>query len=516
MSRDDFKQRTIKTLRERVSSRCSNPGCRVPTSAPSGNEKATNIGVAAHISAASPGGPRYRADISVSKRKSISNGIWLCSNCAQEIDRDLENYSAARLHDWKALAEQRAGEELGKSLPKKEDVLNALTTAFTGLPTGNLSSAIKNVHQAVDNSLGSLDERFILKSEYKDGHQQTNILAKENVSLNVLISGDDAVRSASKFSSLVKHGEEIDFDLQNLQFEGSKLFEHLLEGENNGKLVISPISKSAVQKLWITSPDSGEIERFDDLLGSLNLGSESCQFEGSACNGLVKLEYRHKYTPDKSSERFSLGLDFGNWHDIDVCQIPYFQKIYDFFDKLFDGWELHTALEIEGSTAFKFSSKGIHKEEGFKGLRHILQYIFLVRTVSLELKSELKYKEAFSFSIEELQFLHEACSLFRQETKVDWNTNDPNPTCEVAVSDKKALENMNSNDEAICIKFEDRDGVIINVFEQEIQLPRKAVYLNNFKINVLDENVKTGEGLTAKLELIPAENSVVVTSFIID
>jgi hypothetical protein len=47
-----------------------------------------NIGVAAHITAASVGGPRYDASLKPKQRAAIENGIWLCQNCGTMIDRD--------------------------------------------------------------------------------------------------------------------------------------------------------------------------------------------------------------------------------------------------------------------------------------------------------------------------------------------------------------------------------------------------------------------------------------------
>jgi hypothetical protein len=53
MPRDDFSERTKRTLRQRVSDRCSNPDCRVPTSAAKNDsETSITIGVAAHITSA--------------------------------------------------------------------------------------------------------------------------------------------------------------------------------------------------------------------------------------------------------------------------------------------------------------------------------------------------------------------------------------------------------------------------------------------------------------------------------
>jgi ribosomal protein L37AE/L43A len=55
-----------------------------------------NIGVAAHISGAAPGGPRYDASMSSEARKSINNGIWLCANCARLVDGDAVSQRVSR------------------------------------------------------------------------------------------------------------------------------------------------------------------------------------------------------------------------------------------------------------------------------------------------------------------------------------------------------------------------------------------------------------------------------------
>jgi hypothetical protein len=74
--RDDFPQKTKETLAKRVAYHCSNPECKMLTIGPnSDKDKASNIGVAAHITAASEGGPRYDTSITSEQRASINNGI---------------------------------------------------------------------------------------------------------------------------------------------------------------------------------------------------------------------------------------------------------------------------------------------------------------------------------------------------------------------------------------------------------------------------------------------------------
>jgi tetratricopeptide (TPR) repeat protein len=107
--RDDFSEKTKNILAKRVGMHCSNPDCCKPTSGPRDDpSKVVNIGVAAHITAASPDGPRYDPSFTPDERVAITNGIWLCQNCAKLIDTDISRYSITTLLDWKNRAEKEA------------------------------------------------------------------------------------------------------------------------------------------------------------------------------------------------------------------------------------------------------------------------------------------------------------------------------------------------------------------------------------------------------------------------
>jgi hypothetical protein len=111
--RHDFDEKTKRILALRVGYRCSNLQCRKQTTGPQQDvTKAISIGVAAHITAASPGGPRFDSTMSPEKRKSGENGIWMCQNCAKLIDSDEKGYTVDLLREWKKLSEEAALSEL--------------------------------------------------------------------------------------------------------------------------------------------------------------------------------------------------------------------------------------------------------------------------------------------------------------------------------------------------------------------------------------------------------------------
>ncbi|MEH1837321.1 MAG: hypothetical protein V7L20_00780 [Nostoc sp.] len=101
-NRDNFSEGTKKTLAERAAYLCSNPNCRSLTVTPhSDSNKSLKTGIAAHICAAAPDGPRYDPNQTQEERKSIDNGIWLCHNCSDIVDKDEQRYTKATLVQWK-------------------------------------------------------------------------------------------------------------------------------------------------------------------------------------------------------------------------------------------------------------------------------------------------------------------------------------------------------------------------------------------------------------------------------
>src|SRR5262249_56953000 len=85
-SRDDFSESTKRALAARVNHRCSNPKCGAPTSGPQVEPgKALNVGVAAHMAGAAPGGPRYHATMTAEQPGDIANGGWRFPTCAKRV-----------------------------------------------------------------------------------------------------------------------------------------------------------------------------------------------------------------------------------------------------------------------------------------------------------------------------------------------------------------------------------------------------------------------------------------------
>jgi hypothetical protein len=109
MARDDFAEGVKLALAKRASFVCSNPDCRALTVAPADSDAKSvlYIGKAAHVCAASAGGPRFDKRMTPEQRAAIENAIFVCSSCADLIDRNNgADFSVEDLHRWKKQHEE--------------------------------------------------------------------------------------------------------------------------------------------------------------------------------------------------------------------------------------------------------------------------------------------------------------------------------------------------------------------------------------------------------------------------
>ena len=159
-NRDDFLPSVKEVLAKRAGYRCSNPECRIGTSGPNSDpEKATNVGVAAHICAAAEGGPRYDLTMTAKERASAENGIWLCQCCAHIIDND-QIYTVELLKEWKRQAEDAARREIrglntgASTLPADAALIKKLNECLTACRKNHPSFALMKI--AEQTSFGHL------------------------------------------------------------------------------------------------------------------------------------------------------------------------------------------------------------------------------------------------------------------------------------------------------------------------------------------------------------------------
>jgi hypothetical protein len=112
--RAEFSAATRRIIAERAGYQCSVLNCGRLTIGPGMRPRQTvRTGIAAHIYAASPDGPRGTGGLSDGERREPENGIWCCTTHGKSIDSDDGRiFSATQLKAWKRLHEARKAAEV--------------------------------------------------------------------------------------------------------------------------------------------------------------------------------------------------------------------------------------------------------------------------------------------------------------------------------------------------------------------------------------------------------------------
>lgn len=505
LARDNFKKPVIEILKARVALRCSRPTCRVPTSAPSGSNAVNNMGIAAHICAASPKGPRYDKSMSSEERISIENAIWLCSNCSIEIDRDEKKFTIEILKKWKTEAEQNATNELGKKLPSNNDAIDTVATALTGLQNNYLSTAITNVHKASENSLESLDSRFRVKTSYSDQGALIKIAAREKVTLPFKIEPEIIDEFYKQHRQFIEHGESIEIKSKSIKINESKLFDEILNKNDEIDIVtFEPRKIKAVQKLWLVKKNGSIVDTFDDIHGLINSGTKSFSFSGNAFDLLFCFRYKKLLDKNDNNANFKMQINYDVWEGKKIAYIPFFDKIYGLYSKMAQGWMLFTALEVEGARILSSVGMQVNKWKYLIDTNNFLHYISCCRIISKEFDLKVVFTSNVSFSAEEHQKITNIANTIKGKNNLNINNCDGNASCLFVVEkNKENIKYLNKLEDSISMELIQEKGEKIMLFGNEFELPSKKITLDFVKPKVQGNIDKIKIGDLVKVEWIP-------------
>lgn len=509
LKENEFKSSVKDQLAKRVAYRCSKPDCRKPTIGPKANScNSDSIGRAAHICAASAGGPRYDASITSEYISSFDNGIWLCANHASEIDSNNSIYSIEFLKDWKKQAEELAESEKGNNLPSKTDAVETLMVAI-GHSKKTIPSMIENVHRASSESLEQLDPRFGVKSSYINQQSVFEIYPKENVSFTINMRPRNSDEFAQSYFKWINHGDDLDVDTSEIDVEGSQLLKEIFN--QKGKLTIGAPQKDALVKIWTVTSD-GKEDYFDSLLGRISIGKEGFKFKGLTVSGFLEINIKRTNFED-SAGQFNLALVLAKWDGIDVTKLAYFDKFMNFFDCLSNGNQFFAELEIEGRRLFSTKKVNLKDNNYFKYISCYLVYTNAARVLANHTNQLIRFKSDYTFSAEqyaellELQRIAEGKAVSTRE-----NLNSA-ITCEVCFESQDAIDAFEKSTEPSTIKYGEISSANLSVFDQKVMLPPRVSILHPVILRTNKKHKKFRVGQTVNVEVVPLDNFRMTTYF---
>ncbi|WP_171965866.1 hypothetical protein [Cronobacter sakazakii] len=506
--RDDFPKKVIELLKTRAGNKCSNPHCRVVTNGPDSSFGIINIGVAAHICAAAPNGPRYDMNMTVEERKSYGNGIWLCTSCSTKIDRDISFYTIDLLNEWKRLAEAEAHLAIGSKIYNEEYSSDMLAMALSGYPKKFIVDTIRNTHKATSKALEKLDDRFIVDSSYDNGITRFNLNAVEPVSLKVNFKRSK--KYTVGYQRLLRQGEPFEINPTDIKTSGSLLIDEILQ-QPNGKLILQAQSVNAVLKLRLNNKESMLVDSVDDINGELRYGTEALSFKGGCFNGLLNINAIFPH--GGNSCKFNMNIDFEIWAEQEVLKLPYFKKIKSTYDKIVLGWAIDFKIEIEGVEVLSGNCDKA-SNNFYKRLCTLLSYTDSSRELSLLLNKAIPFDSSITFTADEHRDLRRAVRLLKADNTKDISHFNSLPEFKLLVSDENIDLIKSGMDKKGDFAIESECIHNFMVFKQEI----KTHIIREEFLNVtycLDKDVdRVNIGDTIKVKLMPKEDFMYIEKYV--
>ncbi len=372
-NRDDFRAATVLKIRDMAGNVCSMPDCHVNTHcSKSTRDGALSIGVACHIRAAAPGGPRYDPGQTQDQRKHEDNGIWMCQTHSRLIDADDSPYPPEVLLEWKRLAEVRANGMVNKrtftpseasDLARNESI--ALLDRFTNRTGNPIESPIREMLEGYETGLESLDSRFEVEVTRKGKslhHVITPVVDDVNIQL-VISNIDDLAGFLEGEKALFDEGRELVIPSPNFEFKGSKLFEaiHQRYGGANG----SSLTLGALKKPVKTNVYACDLQGHELLLESFTsysiTGAVRSVIEGTCLGGFIMLKTVVDHVGGGSKLDVTFSLE--SWRGMDILDIPLFFRLLKAMPYLEGG---HLIVEFEvGNDVARFNTSQSSEADAF-------------------------------------------------------------------------------------------------------------------------------------------------------
>lgn len=210
----DYKPAEIKRLSILSNNECACPTC---TNALVARDGRTVIGKISHIEAASPGGPRYRAEMSDDERRSFENLMLLCDECHSIIDNaENENdYPVELLKEWKRDHESKNQSSSWKVTDEivKSFIDNSQTVVNTGFVSAQLNLQQSEIQEVKITST----QEVTINNNYVDIHsEEEDAEAIKAIFDNALalMNADDFERAETDATSLTHTLEKIQLNFR--------------------------------------------------------------------------------------------------------------------------------------------------------------------------------------------------------------------------------------------------------------------------------------------------------------
>ncbi len=516
---NDFTESTKRKLRDRVANLCSNPKCRKNTVAANLEtiDNRTVIGEAAHIYAASSGGPRFNEEMTAKDIKSFENGIWLCSICHKVIDREHKTYSVEMLKNWKVIAEEHASKNLGTKYKTNEDIKESQQSLLSIMPLSSINSALSNVHGSVVQTLEVLDNRLKLSTKFDNKAIIYKVEPKDDSYVPTISIKDFSNESnIRRYKDLILHGLDCDIE-GDIDFSSdSSLIDKLL---NDTSIDFKKASIKRINKVdaYIKVPyqDSDTNKTVVKINGYLTHGLKTVSFIGGL-EGYFKFEVIGMPMFDDSIndmvQNFNMIFYFDEWDGKDIRSLDKLEGSHALINEICDNENASIGLFTSETHTFLAKAKinNALENDDIKQIQWLLNYIYKAYKICEYLNYEaficlesVVLEKDYEQILEVYDTLFEHKVYLKKDIKI-------NPTLQLSGISGEEVEMLVDNP-SLELEYTSHDEEYLRVFKHMFKLPSRKMRFSNFSA----EANKVAKTDSFVIELIPNEKSETRIEFVI-
>jgi hypothetical protein len=293
-----------------------------------------------------------------------------------------------------------------------------------------------------------------------------------------------------------------------MRLEGSALLDMLPQGA--GTIAFdTQLRRKAVQKVLLQDPANGAVFVMDDFVGEIVAGSQSFTFEGRAFDGLYGMRYRFVHTSGHEQQDQAIDFEFcrDTWQGRTVRQLPYFEKLYRYFDALRNGWAASMTLEVEGAELLAGSSRGIMAPESINEIHMFLTYIKCMRDLLALWRLDVPFNDS-PISGMEIEQVYGLWSLLCRRPKQSAEELSSGSCRLMPQSNEEAtaLRSSLESGQSMAIAFGREFPEPFNLMGSYVSVSPVRLQYSQVKLraNIPAKNVKAGKSL--RLEILPTKD----------
>jgi len=275
------------------------------------------------------------------------------------------------------------------NIPIKNDVnnfdsfykeINSAISYMRDLSATSISGAIKMKEQ----DMQIIDPRFSISTTYQDGITYHKLNPKEEVRFNLKFKCTD--KKKKEIYDFITKGKKLDIKSdQILKLNGSPLFEKILDSKNPGILSFQP---RVVKDISLTLSTFNVHEKNTSVLsgirGILTGGTKELLFNGRLNTSPLKLVFNYPIIKDdiKYKINFTFGFDPEYWERYGIMDLPYFEKIYNFFHAIVEGDNIKIEIDKKGNTLFETTIESVEGNPFINGVFGHLYLLYKLRKIA--------------------------------------------------------------------------------------------------------------------------------------